>query len=270
MLFDRMSWWSVAVLAVLTELEIPVVQSAAPHEMVLVPGGKFLMQVEYRWREGLTLDTLVMDDAGARYRSITEVEVPSFYMDKTEVTNGQFKQFLDATGYRPRWPENFLKHWQNGTYPEGTERHPVVWVSLEDAKAYAKWAGKRLPTEEEWQKAAQGTDGRTWPWGNIFDPAKANIDSPNTKPVGSYPQGASPYGCLDMAGNVWEWTDSFATDGYHDFSWLRGGSFFLAKGSLWYMQGGPIANYQRVKFWMMTPALNRCGTVGFRCAKDAR
>jgi iron(II)-dependent oxidoreductase len=243
---------------------------AGPPDMVIIPGGKFLMRVEYRWREGLTLDTLVMDDAGVRYRSIIEVEIPSFYMDKTEVTNSQFKQFLDATGYRPKWPDNFLKHWKNGTYPDGKERHPVVWISLEDAKAYAKWAGKRLPTEEEWQKAAQGTDGRAWPWGNVFDPAKANMDSPDTQPVGSFPQGASPYGCLDMAGNVWEWTDSFATDGYHDFSWLRGGSFFLAKGSLWYMQGGPIANYQRVKFWMMTPALNRCGTVGFRCAKDAR
>jgi gamma-glutamyl hercynylcysteine S-oxide synthase len=245
-------------------------RSAAPPDMVLVPGGKFVMAVEYRWREGLTLDTLVIDDAGVRYRSMREVDVPGFFMDKTEVTNGQFKAFLDASGYKPKHPENFLRHWRNGTYPEGEARFPVVWVSMEDAKAYADWAGKRLPSEEEWQKAAQGTDGRVWPWGNLYDPDRANMDSPTPKPVGSYPAGASPYGCLDMTGNVWEFTDSFATDGYHDFCWLRGGSFFLAKGSLWYMQGGPIANYQRVKFWMMTPALNRCPTVGFRCARDAR
>jgi len=243
---------------------------ATPSDMVLVPAGKFKMRVEYRWREGLTLDTLVIDDAGVRYRSIQEFDLPAFYMDKTEVTNGQFKRFLDATGYKPRYPENFLKHWSNGTFPAGKEQHPVIWVSLEDAQAYAKWAGKRLPREEEWQKAAQGNDGRVWPWDNLYDPGKANMDSPDTRPVGSYPQGASPCGCLDMTGNVWEWTDSFTTDGYHDFCWLRGGSFFLAKGSLWYMQGGPIANYQRVKFWMMTPALNRCGTVGFRCARDLR
>jgi iron(II)-dependent oxidoreductase len=270
MSFGRMVLWSAAVPVLLTALWIPDARSAAPQNMVLVPGGKFVMRVEYRWREGLTLDTLVMDDAGVRYRSITEVDLPGFYIDKTEVTNEQFKKFLDATGYRPKWPENFLKHWRNGTYPEGKALHPVVWVSLEDAGAYAKWAGKRLPSEAEWQKTAQGMDGRVWPWGNIYDPDKANMDSPDTRPVGSTPEGASPYGCLDMTGNVWEWTDSFATDGYHDFSWLRGGSYYLAKGSLWYMQGGPIANYQRVKFWMMTPALNRCPTVGFRCARDAR
>jgi formylglycine-generating enzyme required for sulfatase activity len=245
-------------------------QPAAPGDMVLVPAGKFQMRVEYRWREGLTLDTLIVDDAGIRYRVIREVQLPAYYIDKTEVTNRQFKRFLEASGYQPKHPENFLKHWQNGTYPPGQEDHPVTWVSLEDAGAYARWAGKRLPTEEEWQKAAQGEDGRVWPWGNLYDPAKANMDSPAAEPVGSHPQGASPYGCQDMAGNVWEWTDSFATDGYHDFSWLRGGSYYLAKGSLWYMQGGPITNYQRVKFWMMTPALNRCGTVGFRCAKNVR
>lgn len=238
--------------------------------MILVPAGKFTMHVEYRWREGLSLDTLVVDDAGIRYRFTEEVYVPAFYIDKTEVTNEQFKQFLDVTGYKPKWPKNFLKNWRNRVYPKGKAKHPVVWFSLEDAKAYAKWAGKRLPTEVEWQKAAQGTDERTWPWGNVFDPNKANMDSRDTKPVGSYPEGASPYGCLDMAGNVWEWTDSFQSNGYHYFSWIRGGSYFLAKGSRWYMQGGPITNYQRTKFWYMTPALNRCATIGFRCVKDAK
>ncbi len=237
-------------------------------QMVLVPAGKFVMHVEYRWREGLTLDEFVNDDAGRRYRSITEFDLPAFYIDKTEVTNKQFKRFLDKTSYEPEWPKNFLKHWKNGNYPKGKANHPVVWVSLAEAKAYAKWAGKRLPTEAEWQKAAQGTDGRNWPWGNIYDPNKANTDSVGTMPAGSYPAGASPYGAMDMAGNVWEWTDSLATDGYHDFSWLRGGSYYYAKDSLWYMQGGPIAVYQRTKFWYMSPGLNRCATVGFRCVKD--
>ena len=238
-------------------------------DMVLVPAGKYAMHVEYRVREGLSLDSMVVDDRGRRY-SMTEAEyVSAFFIDRTEVTNEQFKTFLEASGYKPERPENFLRHWQGGTYPKGKGRHPVVWVSLEDAKAYAEWAGKRLPEEIEWQKAAQDTDSRAWPWGNLFDPDKANMDSRGTMHVGSYPEGASPCGCLDMAGNVWEWTDSFQSDGYHYFSWLRGGSYFLAKGSRWYMQGGPISTYQRTKFWHMTPALNRCATIGFRCVKDA-
>ncbi|MFQ5729391.1 MAG: formylglycine-generating enzyme family protein [Waddliaceae bacterium] len=265
----RLFTYLIITLSFLTISDIAFLQTAENKNMVLVPAGDFIMQVEYRWREGLTLDSLIVGEAGIRYRSTEKVFVPAFYIDKTEVTNEQFKRFLDATGYKPKWPKNFLKHWHGGNYPRGKGNHPVVWVSLEDAKAYAKWAGKRLPTEVEWQKAAQGEDGRTWPWGNVYDPKKANMDSNGTKPVGSYKEGASPYGCLNMAGNVWEMTDSFQSDGYHYFSWLRGGSFFFAKGSRWYMQGGPITNYQRTKFWYMTPALNRSATIGFRCAKDA-
>ncbi len=245
------------------------VVQAKSDDMKLVKDGDFLFHVEYRWREGLTLDSLIVDDQGMRYRSSEKVNVPSFYMDQTEVTNEEFKEFMDATNYKPKWSKNFLKHWKNGTYPKGRAKHPVVWVSPEDAKAYAQWAGKRLPTEIEWQKAAQGADGRDWPWGNIYDPQKANMDSDDTKPVGSYPDGASPFGCLDMAGNVWEWTDSVESDGYHYFCWIRGGSYFFAKGSRWYMQGGPITMYQRAKFWLMTPALNRSSSIGFRCVKDA-
>lgn len=236
--------------------------------MVKVQGGKYHFLVDYRWREGLTLDSLLVDDAGVHYRNSKMVTLPSYFIDKTEVTNKQFKQFLDGSGYKPQWPKNFLKHWENGTYPSGKANHPVVWVSIKDAQAYADWAGKRLPTEEEWQKAAQGDDNRDWPWGNIYDPKKANMDSDDTKPVGSYPGGASPTGCLDMAGNVWEWTNSVQADGYHYFCWVRGGSYFFAKGSRWYMQGGPIANYQRAKYWLMTPALNRSSSIGFRCVKD--
>lgn len=243
--------------------------SSQTPEMVLIPAGDFEKHIEYRWREGLTLDSLIIDEAGRRYRSTEKVYVEAFYIDKTEVTNQSFREFLDATGYEPRWPKNFLKHWKDGSFPKNLANHPIVWVSIEDARAYATWAGKRLPTEVEWQKAAQATDGRTWPWGNIYDPNKANSDSKGTQPVGSYSEGASPYGVVDLAGNVWEMTDSLQSDGYHYFSWLRGGSFYFAKGSRWYMQGGPIANYQRAKYWHMTPALNRSPTIGFRCAREA-
>ena len=219
-----------------------------------------------------------LEDENLERVCVINVDEPSglymtHYVDENDeyaidVTDNQFKEFLEATGFKPEWPKNFLKHWKNGKYPVGKGDHPVVWVSLKDAKAYAEWAGKRLPTEQEWQKAAQGDDGRDWPWGNIYDPLKANMDSDDTKPVGSYPEGASPYGCLDMTGNVWEWTHSLQADGYHYFCWIRGGSYFFAKGSRWYMQGGPITNYQRAKYWLMTPALNRSSSIGFRCVKD--
>lgn len=248
----------------------PAMGQKTPKDMVLVPGGEFRFHVEYRWREGLTLDSLINDEYGKKYRFIEEITMPSYFIDKTEVTNGQYLEFLDKSGYQPRWPEKFLEHWENGSYPDGMADHPVVWVSLEDAQACCEYAGKRLPSEEEWQKAAQGDDGRDWPWGNIYDPDKANIDSQGTMPVGSFKDGASPYGCLDMTGNVWEWTHSLQTDGYHDFCWIRGGSYFYAKGSRWYMQGGPITTFQRAKYWMMTPALNRSSSIGFRCVKEIK
>jgi len=234
------------------------IQAQAP-EMVLVSAEDFVNTAQYEFVGVGPINA---------FRETKRVCAHSFYIDKTEVTNEQYRKFLEESGYKPEWPENFLKHWKKGTYPKGKGKHPVVWVSFEDAQAYANWAGKRLPAEEEWQMAAQGGDDRKWPWGNRYDPQKVNFDSEGTMPVGSYPQGASPYGCLDMAGNVWEWTAPVHTDGYHYFSWLRGGSFFLAKGSFWYKQSGPITTYQRVHFLHLTPALNRCASVGFRCVKD--
>jgi formylglycine-generating enzyme required for sulfatase activity len=261
---------SVLMMLVVAGKPDPAMGQRTPKDMVLVPAGEFRFHVEYRWREGLTLDSLINDEYGKKYRYIEKIILPSYFIDKTEVTNEQYLDFLDKSGYQPRWPEKYLEHWENGSYPDGMANHPVVWVSLEDAQACCEYAGKRLPKEEEWQKAAQGDDGRDWPWGNIYDPDKANIDSESTMPVGSFKDGASPYGCLDMTGNVWEWTHSLQTDGYHDFCWIRGGSYFFAKGSRWYMQGGPITTFQRAKYWLMTPALNRSSSIGFRCIKETK
>ena len=97
-----------------------------------------------------------------------------FFMDRTPVTNAAFAAFLEASGYAPADRSNFLQHWVDGKPPAGQGDHPVVWVSLEDARAYAKWAGKRLPTEAEWQYAAQGTDGRPFPWGKKMEPGRCN------------------------------------------------------------------------------------------------
>jgi serine/threonine-protein kinase len=133
------------------------------------------------------------------------VELKPFYVDRTEVTNAQYKVFVDQTGHVAP------KGWVGGTFPADRENWPVVWVSWQDAVDYATWAGKRLPSENEWEAAARGTDGRMYPWGNDWERGRANIAAKGIEGVGSHPEGASPSGALDMIGNVWEWTaDEFA------------------------------------------------------------
>jgi formylglycine-generating enzyme required for sulfatase activity len=197
------------------------------------------------------------------------VNLTRFAMDETLVTNEDYAAFLRASNYQPRHRENFLKHWEQGRIPAGKEQHPVVYVDLDDARAYARWAGKRLPTEEEWQFAAQGSDGRKYPWGNRMETGRCNGgETGTTAPVKAFPQGRSPFGCYDMCGNVWEWTESQRSDGHTRFSIIRGGSFFEAKGSGWYADGGPRPVDFAEKFLLMWPGLDRCSTIGFRCAVD--
>lgn len=129
-----------------------------------------------------------------------DVTLKAFYIDKTEVTNADYKKFILATNHQP--PSD----WQNGSFPAGKDNFPVVNVTWKDANDYAAWAKKRLPTEEEWEAAARGTDGRKYPWGNSFNPSYANIQTKGIVEVGKFPDGKSPAGALDMIGNVWEWT----------------------------------------------------------------
>jgi len=196
------------------------------------------------------------------------VEVPEFWMDECLVTNGDYERFLQATGYRPRERANFLKHWGGRRCPPKLRDHPVVYVDLDDARAYARWAGKRLPTEPEWQAAAQGTDGRKWPWGGAFDPARCNPGG-STTPVRAYPEGRSPVGCYDMTGNVWQWTESERSDGHTRSCIIRGGSWFDAPGSIWYVHGGPQPLDTHTRLLLMHPGLDRSATIGFRCVRDA-
>jgi len=133
------------------------------------------------------------------------VHLPAFLAARVPVTNVQYKLFVDATGHEtPR-------HWKNGQIPAKKDEHPVVNVSWHDSQAFCKWAGVLLPTEAQWEKAARGPDGRLWPWGNdkpTKDYCNFSMNIGDTTLVGSYLKGASPYGCWDMAGNVWEWTGS--------------------------------------------------------------
>ena len=179
-----------------------------------------------------------------------KVETKEYFIDLYPVTNADYKKFIEATGHAE--PAS----WRRGNWPEGKENHPVVEVNWESASAYAEWAGKRLPTGEEWEKAARGTDGRTWPWGNEFDRDKCNTFSGDTTPVGKYsPQGDSPYGCQDMAGNVWEWIGGGKPSQLR--APLRGGDW---------LDGAEEAQTFFVR--MHTPH-RKNPFVGFRCASDS-
>ncbi|MBK7215002.1 MAG: SUMF1/EgtB/PvdO family nonheme iron enzyme, partial [Bacteroidales bacterium] len=147
--------------------------------------------------------------------------------------------------------------------------HPVVYVSLEDARAYAKWAGKRLPTEIEWQYAAQGTDARAFPWGNQMDSTKCNYSLNHTTAVYTFPSGRSPFGVVDLVGNVWQITDDVYFNGSYFFNIIRGGSNYNPKGSIWYVIGGPVPVTHPEMLLMVSPGFDRSPTVGFRCVKDA-
>jgi formylglycine-generating enzyme required for sulfatase activity len=160
--------------------------------MVYVPPGAFLM--------GSTLDDVV-DLADQDEFPQRRVWVDGFYIDIHEVTNAQYKLFVDSMGVEP-------PHlWQDGNYPVGRDGYPVVDVSWDDAAAYAAFVGKRLPTEAEWEKAARGIDGREYPWGNTFDVHKVSRDV--LQPVISIPENQSPYGVFDMAGNAAEWVQDW-------------------------------------------------------------
>jgi len=157
-----------------------------------------------------------------------------FAVDRTEVTNAEFLRFLEASGYRPRYGERFLDHWPAGKPPQGAEDDPVVYVDLDDARAYSRWAGKRLPTEDEWQYAVE------------------------------------THGIGDGQRRVWNWTESERGDGRTRFCILKGGADYEAQGSEWYADGGPRPPEFSAKFLLMWPGLDRCATIGFRCVVDLR
>jgi gamma-glutamyl hercynylcysteine S-oxide synthase len=196
-------------------------------------------------------------------------KVSAFYMDQYPVTNRQFDAFLKATGYAPQDMTNFLKHWINGTFSRQQADEPVVHISLEDARAYARWAGKRLPTEMEWQYAAQGDDGRLWPWGLEMDSSRCNYRSGDVSPVSQFPQGASPFGVMDMVGNVWQLTNDIYDNGSYYFIIIRGGSYFNPTSSWWYVKGGPQPLNESQMLLRVSPGFERNATVGFRCVMDA-
>lgn len=224
-------------------------------DMVFVPAGDFSMGTNDWWPK-----------SGPEHKKY----VDAFYIDKYEVTNARYKVFVDAAGYQA--PD----HWINGKIPEGRTKHPVVLVNWFDADAFCKWEGKRLPTEAEWEKAARGTDKRTFPWGDKFDKNKGNTPQygkEDTMPVGSFEDGKSPYGVYDMAGNVFEWTadwfkpypgNTHTDENYGDrFKSVRGGSWYDCTS---YKCGISSPTYNRIFFNQQT--MN--DSFGFRCVMNAK
>ena len=199
----------------------PVTQRPSPLEgMVLIPAGEF----EMGDHNSLVGIPYFVDEG-----PVHTVYVDAFYMDRHEVTNADFQRFVLAN---PQWQKTripkaldggvYLYHWTGNRYPTGKANHPVVYVNWYAAMAYAEWAGKRLPTEAEWEKAARGgLKGKKYPWGNTIDPSRANYDRhiEDTTPVGSYP--ANGYGLFDMVGNVSEWCLDVYNEDFYSLSPAR-------------------------------------------------
>ncbi len=225
-------------------------------EMILVPAGEFIMGSDPEdEKRGIEVG---IDELPQR-----KVYLPAFYIDKYEATNGLYKKFVHEAGNKAPFD------WKDGFYPEGEKDFPVAHIDWHDADAYCKWAGKRLPTEAEWEKAARGVDGRIYPWGDAYDMKKANTKDWDRERVsaGSFPGGASPYGALDMAGNVWEWTADWY-EGYPGSALERsdfGRTYKVLRGGGWNARGELVRSNERYPY---RPEQSYQCFIGVRCVKD--
>jgi formylglycine-generating enzyme required for sulfatase activity len=198
-----------------------------PVGTVISPLGHALDHADEKIRDAAlqVLGNLVEIPAGEVLigEELVPVRVETFQLGRYSVTNAQYQRFLQETGHQP--PNS----WDNGKYPATKGDHPVTGVNCADAEAYATWAGCRLPTFEEWSRAARGDDDRLFPWGYEIDKPRCNtaeLGAGGTTPVGAFPDGQSPFGCCDMAGNVWEWTSTWYDDDDPHFRVVCGGAWY--------------------------------------------
>jgi formylglycine-generating enzyme required for sulfatase activity len=299
---------------VLPQAEGPVpvdtqIRSADGMVMVYVPAGEFEMGnqgIQWIWNGSLRHGDQGLQVFADETPQHT-VYLDAFWIDQTEVTVAMFRTFVEATGYETtaeregwgapwregppeeEWPHIAGADWRHPHGPESRaeDGHPVVQVSWDDAAAYCEWAGGQLPTEAQWEKAARGTDGRLWPWGDTYDGTRGSFCEARcpiehyrkdrhddgyalTAPVGSFPSGASPYGALDMAGNVWEWVADWYGESYYSDSPTENptgprGNERTQRGGAWYDNG----SWVRCTVRHHTRPWNRCDDLGFRCAVPA-
>lgn len=250
-----------------------------PNAMVSIPAGRF----HFAPTHGDAFIPYPTQDVDSSFT------MSSFYMDQFPVTNQQYQQFVKTAHYHPTDTANYLKHWIRGQIPRGMENYPVVYISYEDAKAYAAWAGKRLPTEIEWQYAAQTPQENEWPWKQMhpvtrkeqvitatltvsalegIDSSVCNLGNGELYSVGKYPSGANPYGLQDLTGCVWQLTNDEYLTGNYRYIIMKGGSYFKPSSSWWYVQGGPRELTYRQFLLRISQGFERNATVGFRCVKD--
>ncbi|MFQ5596716.1 MAG: formylglycine-generating enzyme family protein [Nitrospiria bacterium] len=252
----------------LTSCLIKTPPQPPPPGMVAISAGTFLrgsdkVDVNQQASELGTLKPWYLDEHPAH-----QLHLPLFYIDKFEVTNTEYKLFIDATHSRP--PVSFFGR----SFPPGRQQYPVTDINWYEASRYCEWKGKRLPTEAEWEKAARGTDGREFPWGNDYDKKKLNAGDSgigDIAPIGSFQEGASPYGVMDMSGNVWEWTADWYQP-YPDSTYqaeLFGEKQKVFRGGGW----GGIGHYAlplfyRTAYRSSIPPEEAYADLGFRCAKS--
>lgn len=223
-----------------------------PGEMILIPAGEFIMGSNKKGEGRPALE-------GPEHK----VQLPAYYIDAYEVTFGEWIKFVNESGYQPEG------NWRQ-FYAIGKEYYPVANVTWEDAKAYAKWAGKRLPTEAEWEKAARGTQGFAYPWGNEWSPSKCNCYEygfRDTMEIGKVAEDISPYRVHDMMGNVQEWTADLlkpypGSPAARDVNFSR--NYVVVRGASYAMKGGSMTLWVRSGYYPKS-----LFGLGFRCAKDA-
>ncbi len=234
--------------------------------MVLVPAGEFVMGSNRVDTDAKAMQYGSRKPWFANESPERKLSLKAFYIDKTEVTNEAYAKFVSVTSRKP--PVD----WKDGVMPAKKGKYPVTNVSWFDASAYCKWKGGRLPTEQEWEKAARGTDGRIFPWGGDFDIKKLNTlgEYGGTTPVGKFADGASPYGVLDMAGNVQEWTADwygpYPGNTYDDKDY--GERFKVVRGGGWGGMGHyTMQVYVSAPFRSIAPPSGTYNDVGFRCTR---
>lgn len=228
-------------------------------ELVQIPAGEFTMGHKGSY------DTLPE----------RRVHLPTFFIDKYEVTNIRYKRFIDATGHKVPWSQEpaaaaYIWDWQKRLYPSGNGDDPVVLVSWEDALAFCGWAGKTLPTEAQWEKAARGPHGYTYPWGDTWVVGKANTSESKlgqTSPVGAFKEDVSPYGVHDMGGNVSEWVQEWFAPypGNPMISYEEKEKYKVLRGGSWdYYYSIAAAHHRQYAL-----PLSQMTAIGFRCVKAA-